>query len=82
MILNGLCIQCLAALVVACVYKVKVKVAAGEIFIYYIFPTKIHEGKLVGGFYGGKKIEVNGEIGGMLIYSFSSLIPFGGIGWP
>ena len=75
-------IQCLAALVVACVYKVIVKVVAGEIFIYCIFPTKIHEGELVGGFYGGKKVEVNGEIGGMLIYSFSSLIHFGGIGWP
>ena len=50
-------------------------------YLFY-FSTKIHEGELVGSFYGGKKIEFSGEIGGMLIYSFSSLIPFGGIGWP
>ena len=66
----------------AYVYKVIVKVVAGVIFIYCIFPTKKSEGELVGGFYGGKKIEGNGKIGGMLIYSFLSLIPFGGIGWP
>ena len=45
------------------------------------FPTKIHEGELISSFYGGKKIEVSGEIGDMLIYSLSRLIPFGGIGW-
>ena len=82
MILNDSCVQCLVALVAACAYKVIVKVAAGEMFIYCILPTKIHERELVGGFYGDKKIEVNGELGDMLIYSFSSLIPFGGIGWP
>ena len=46
------------------------------------FPTEIREGELIGSFYGSKKIEVSGEIGGMLIYSFLRLIPFGGIGWP
>ena len=82
MVLNGLCIQCLAALVVAYVHKVTVKMAAREICIYCIFPLKDMKENLVGSFYGGKKIEFSGEIGGMLIYSFSRLIPFGGIGWP
>ena len=46
------------------------------------FSNEICEGDLTGGFYGGNKIKVSGKIGGMLIYSFSRLIPFGGIGWP
>ena len=82
MVLNGLCIQCLAALVVAYVHKVIVKVVAGEICIYCIFANEICEGDLTGGFYGSNKIKVSGKIGSMLIYSFSSLIPFGGTGWP
>ena len=46
------------------------------------FSNEIRERDLTGGFYSGKKIEVSGEIGSMLICSFSRLIPFGGIGWP
>ena len=46
------------------------------------FSNEIHEGDLTGSFYGGKKIEASGERGGILIYSFLRLIPFGGIGWP
>ena len=46
------------------------------------FSNEIHEGDLTGGFYGGNKIKVSGKIGGMPIYSFSRLIPFGGIGLP
>ena len=79
---NGLCIQCLVALVVAYVHKVIAKVAAEETYIYYIFSNEVCEGDLTDGFYGSKKIEASGEIGGMLIYSFSRLIPSGGIGWP
>ena len=46
------------------------------------FSNEICERDLTGDFYGSKKIEASREIGGMLIYSFSRLIPFGGIGWP
>ena len=28
------------------------------------------------------ELEVNGETGDKLLYSFLRLIPFGGIGWP
>ena len=82
MVLKCLCIQCLAALVAAHVHKVIVKVAAGETYIYYILSNDVHEGDLTDGFYGRKKIEASGEIGGILIYSFSRLIPFGGICLP
>ena len=52
-----------------------------NIYLLY-FSKELHERNLTGGFYGSKKIEANREIGRMLIYSFSRLIPFGGIGWP
>ena len=29
-----------------------------------------------------RELEVNEETGDRLLYSFSRLIPFGGIGWP
>ena len=55
MISNDSCIQCLAALVAACGYKVIVKVVARKM-IYCIFSTKKNKGELVGSFYGGRKI--------------------------
>ena len=57
--------------------------SGGRRNIYLLhFSKGLHEGNLTGSFYGNKKIEDSRQIGGMLIYSFLRLIPFGGIGWP
>ena len=50
--------------------------------IFLVFYKGLCEGRLTGGFYGGKKIEDSRQKGSMLFYSFLRLIPFGGIGWP
>ena len=60
MILSDLCIYCMAAFMVACTYRVIVKVAAGKI-IYCILFTETIKGELVGSFYGGKKYKLMGN---------------------
>ena len=71
----------MVALMVAHIGYYIAKMVAGETCISSILQG-LCEGRFTGSFYGGKKIEDNRQKGSMLFYSFSRLIPFGGIGWP